>query len=137
MRPSWSAMLPILLTLSLISCASMDKTIEVTNENDADLPAMADLADPSAARIDGEIVQIKTQNHRILIHFTVVEVKARGSVAPPIRPGKRIEVSIPRSMWARHLRKHTQADIHSLTIKYQGKPQLPEASSAWHWVKFH
>lgn len=122
----------------LAGCASMDRSIEVKNDNAADLPAIADLADPGAARIEAQMTAILEEGREMVIHFQITSVVAKGSVAPPLSPGRRIEVAIPRVQWLAYEEKRKQNDKPmNMTIKYQGKPRFAEATSAWRWVQFH
>lgn len=128
----------LLFILFISGCASSSKSVEIKMENNNDLPAIADLADASAARIVGSVLTEEDLGRRIRIHLAVSEVKARGSVAPPLKPGKCIEITIPRSKWMQQIAIDTSnKKALALTIKYAGKPKSTRASSAWTWVKFH
>jgi len=128
------------LTASLLlsSCASMDKSINVSNEHSNDLPAVADMADPSAARIIAAVKNIQTVQRKRIIIMTVTDVIALGASAPPLKPGKIIEVTVPTVQWARYQNDKKQSgEAMNLSIKYQGKAQNDQATSAWYWITFH
>jgi len=137
-RRTARTVLPLLFLLLWTACASSNKSVEVKVERDGDLPAIADLADPSAARVKGSVIVENDLGRRIRILLSVSEIQARGSVAPPLKPGKRIEITIPRAMWTKQiLSGKADKKALDLTIKYAGKPKDVKASSAWTWVKFH
>ena len=122
----------------LLGCAGVDKKIEVTNEAAETLPEVADLADPGAARIDARLLSLQEEGRQMVFHFEVLNVMAKGKVAPSLGPGRCIEVSIPRIMWLKQKQHRGQSDKPlNMTIKYQGKPRFTEAASAWRWVQFH